>query len=163
MTNMARRRFLSASKGDSLSLLPWLKSADNFYDNCSRCGLCIDSCETQIIIKSEAGFPKVDFSAGECSFCYQCAHACQLPLFKPQADAPWRQKISIDSRCLALNQVTCRSCEDACETSAIRFIATLGGPSKPSVDSHLCNGCGACIRPCPTQSINIISGENCGN
>ncbi|MEH6443207.1 MAG: ferredoxin-type protein NapF [Oceanospirillaceae bacterium] len=163
MVNLSRRKLFSRNSDPSLQQLPWAKLGDEFYDKCSRCNDCIQACETQIITKGTAGFPKVDFKLGECTFCYQCADVCKEPIFEPQSTRPWQNVIDITVSCLALQKVTCRSCEDVCEPMAITFKAVLGGPAQPKVDLDLCNGCGACVNPCPTNSINMILGVSSGN
>ncbi|MBF0446179.1 MAG: 4Fe-4S binding protein [Magnetococcales bacterium] len=47
------------------------------------------------------------------------------------------------------------TCRDQCEPRAISFNPVIGGLSPPILDSDLCNGCGACIAPCPSKAINI--------
>jgi len=163
MANLARRRFFQGQRKTANQLLPWIKSANDFYDNCTRCNACIDSCETKIISLGDGGFPTIDFSRGECTFCYQCAQSCPERLFSARSENPWQQVIEIEQSCLAFNKVDCRSCEDACESIAIKFKPTLGGPAKPIINTDLCSGCGACIKPCPTQSIKIQTGANSGN
>jgi len=163
MTNLARRRFFQPRRSVPEQALPWIKSSRHFLDNCTRCNACLDNCETKIIVKGNGGFPTIDFSKGECSFCYQCAQSCPEQLFSARSESPWQQIIAIEKTCLAFNQVDCRSCEDACESMAINFKPTLGGPAKPLIDTDLCSGCGACIKPCPTQSITIDTGASSGN
>lgn len=157
MANLARRNIFNRGP-KSLQLLPWIVSQGDFIEGCSRCDKCISQCETSIIIKGSGGFPEIDFSRDECTFCYQCAQACPESLFAPEHQPPWAQKIAIDKHCLTYQKVTCRSCEDVCEPMAINFKAVLGGPAQPMVDLDSCNGCGACIKPCPTNSIQINAG-----
>ncbi len=159
MANLARRNFF-ARNAKNIQQLPWIKSHDEFMDACTRCDKCIEQCETAIIIKGNGGFPEIDFNIDECTFCYQCAAACPESLFTQREQAPWSQKITIDDLCLTHKKVTCRSCEDVCEPMAISFKAVLGGPSQPVVDLDLCNGCGACIKPCPSNSIKITTGNS---
>jgi ferredoxin-type protein NapF len=159
MANLARRNLFSRNR-KSVQTLPWIKSHDDFIDACTRCNKCIEQCETNIIVKGSGGFPEIDFTIDECTFCYQCAQACPESLFAEQQQTPWLQKIVIDDQCLTLKKVTCRSCEDTCEPMAISFKAILGGPAQPMVEPDLCNGCGACIKPCPSNSIKMNIGNN---
>ena len=43
--------------------------------------------------------------------------------------------------------------------NAIRFRLQLGGVAKPILDLESCNGCGACLRDCPTKAIKILNFE----
>ncbi|EPJ46753.1 MAG: nitrate reductase [Osedax symbiont Rs1] len=160
MTNLARRRFFKGRQNSTHQALPWAVSKTDFFDKCERCTLCISACETQIIKKGDGGFPTIDFSQGECSYCYQCASVCPQPIFNLKSTNPWQQTVSIDASCLTMQKVTCRSCEDACEPMAITFKAILASPAQPVINTDLCNGCGACIKPCPTQSLTISQGEH---
>ncbi|MBE1274546.1 ferredoxin-type protein NapF [Enterovibrio baiacu] len=139
----------------SIQPLPWIKDVSTFTDDCSRCGECIKACETQIIKQGDGGFPTVDFTSGECTFCYACADACPEPLFLEEHAQPWQQAISIDDACLAKKSVECRSCADACETQAIRFRLSVGSVAQPQFNSDDCTGCGACLSPCPVDAITM--------
>lgn len=166
-TNLPRRRFL---RGEFLTSLqsektktqgfqgirpPWAQVEDIFLQYCTRCGDCVSQCETQILIKGEGGFPEVQFSRGECTFCQQCVQVCQQPIFRDVQTPAWQHKIEIGANCLAQQQVECRSCEDYCATQAIRFQRTLGGVAKPTLQLEKCNGCGGCLQSCPVSAIKI--------
>ncbi|WP_271271180.1 ferredoxin-type protein NapF [Aliamphritea hakodatensis] len=138
--------------------LPWIKDEQLFLADCHRCDACIKQCETQIITRGDGGFPTIDFSRGECTFCYQCASACDQPLFWPETEQPWTQTIEIGAKCLTNSGVECRSCEDSCEPYAISFRPRRGQVSPPQIDTDQCNGCGACIRTCPGNAITINHG-----
>ncbi|MCV6039462.1 ferredoxin-type protein NapF, partial [Escherichia coli] len=71
--------------------------------------------------KSDGGFPSVDFSIDECTFCYQCANVCPEPLFLAETEQPWHAKAVISDSCLAKQNVECRSCGDMCDPMAIQF------------------------------------------
>lgn len=156
MVDLSRRRlFARETQPDNSVCLPWLAKPTQFTDDCTRCGKCIEACETKIITKSDGGFPAVDFSIDECTFCYQCAEACPEPLFLAGAEQPWQAKASINDSCLAKQNVECRSCGDMCDPMAIQFKLELGQVAQPNLDLDECNGCGACVSVCPTSSINV--------
>ncbi|HHX8442305.1 TPA: ferredoxin-type protein NapF [Vibrio diabolicus] len=156
MVDLSRRRlFARKAHPDNTVRLPWLTKPEQFTDDCTRCGKCIEACETKIITKSDGGFPSVDFSIDECTFCYQCADACPEPLFLPKTEQPWQAKASINDSCLAKQNVECRSCGDMCDPMAIQFKLELGKVAQPNLDLDECNGCGACVSVCPTSSINV--------
>jgi len=57
--------------------------------------------------------------------------------------------------CMAYHGVECRSCNDPCESRAIKMIPRIGGVSIPVIDAQLCTGCGACFTVCPVNSITM--------
>ncbi|MEZ8930181.1 MULTISPECIES: ferredoxin-type protein NapF [unclassified Vibrio] len=156
MVDLSRRRLFSRRKVDSSQIrLPWIKSLESFADDCTRCGKCIESCETHIIIVGDGGFPTVDFSKDECTFCYQCANVCPEPIFKPEEETPWLAKATISDKCLAQQNVECRSCGDMCEPMAIQFQLRAGSVALPKIELDECSGCGACVAVCPTSAILV--------
>ena len=157
MVDVTKRNFFYRKKlQDNSARLPWLKhSHDNFTDLCTRCGQCVDNCETEIIVKGDGGFPQIDFSLGECTFCYRCAKSCPEPLFLTQQQTPWNIKAIINESCLAYKNVECRSCGEQCDTMAIQFELSIGQVAQPSIEIGACNGCGACVSACPTSSISV--------
>lgn len=135
------------------NLLPWVISAAQFLENCTQCGDCLVVCPEKIIIKGDGGFPSINFDLGECDFCGKCAEVCKAPIFTPITEIPWQKKARIDSSCLANQNIYCRSCAESCEAQALTF--QIGISSAPQIDSDLCNGCGACVAPCPTKAIEV--------
>lgn len=134
---------------------PWAVANHDFIESCTRCGDCIQVCESKILIKGDGGFPEVDFDKGECTFCQKCAVVCEQPIFRELSQPAWAHKIEITAQCLTEHKIECRSCQDSCPMSAIRFRLQLGGVAKPVVNSDSCNGCGACIAACPVSAIKI--------
>ena len=63
----------------------------------------------------------------------------------------------ISAACLARQGIACQSCRDACPQDAIRFRPRVGGPFLPEVDDALCNGCGACMAPCPAGAVAVAA------
>ena len=132
-----------------------------------KCQNCINVCETNIIIRDNTGFPKIDFARGECTFCQKCIQACEQPLFtiaqnsskQQSASLPWPISININEQCLALNNIYCQSCRDECEAEAITFSHHLSStPSsipQPRINNADCNQCGACISTCPQDAIGV--------
>lgn len=156
MADLSRRHLFTRKKFDSRQVtLPWLVEQSSFTDDCTRCGKCIEHCESNIIIKGDGGFPTIDFSRGECTFCYQCARACPEPLFSAEHENPWSAKATISSNCLAFHQIECRSCGDMCEPLAITFRLRPGDVALPTIDIADCTGCGACVAACPSTAITV--------
>lgn len=160
MVDTRRRFFLRSKAKTRVNPLPWIADWESFTEQCTRCGDCIRACEANVIVNGDGGFPTIDFSRGECTFCYACAAKCPEPLFKAKSAKPWDLIATINDQCLTRNGVECRSCSDACETRAIKFQLTLGQVAQPTLNLQDCTGCGACIVPCP---VNAIAMENISN
>lgn len=135
---------------------PWTVAETAFVTGCIRCGDCVQVCESKVLIVGAGGFPEVDFTRAECTFCGRCAAVCRQPVFRSLDEAAWEHKIEIQSACLPFRGVECRSCEDSCESRAIRFKREIGGIAKPQVNSQTCNGCGACLNVCPVSAVKIL-------
>ena len=141
---------------------PWAKTEAEFTENCERCDDCIKACPERILKRGSGGFPVVDFSLGACTFCGDCKKACTHQAFEshePMEETAWQLEVTISEQCLSLKGVVCRSCGDACESSAIRFKLKTGGRSEPLIDNDSCNGCGECFAICPNRSISILPSQ----
>jgi ferredoxin-type protein NapF len=68
---------------------------------------------------------------------------------------PWLLQVTIKADCLASQGVTCRSCSERCEETAIRFQLQTRGRASPLLDAAACNGCGDCVGACPIGAIQI--------
>lgn len=137
---------------------PWALPENAFTTHCTRCEACRDGCPTKLITKGQGGFPEVDFSRAECTFCGECAKACRdHALVAMESQAPWHFKAAIATTCFALRQVVCRSCGECCEAGAIRFKLQSGGVAEPQVNIDACTGCGACVRVCPANAVSMVT------
>ena len=160
--NLRKRAFFSKQANSQAVRLPWLKPGLDFTAECSRCGNCKTACPEKIIIMGDGGFPVLDFSKGECSFCQACVTSCEEDLFDLQQTNAWQYKAKINANCFNAESVYCRSCAESCEVQAISFNFTNTVFVKPTVASHDCNGCGACVAVCPAKAI-IITDANADN
>lgn len=135
---------------------PWSCDDPIFTAHCTQCGDCLHACETGIIVRDEAGFPRVDFRHGECTFCQACVAVCDAPVFHdPEANLPWTQVAHIGPACLGPQGIHCRSCGESCEAGAIHFAFNAQRVPEPEIDTQACTGCGACVAVCPTQAITV--------
>ncbi|MBL4830209.1 MAG: ferredoxin-type protein NapF [Aliivibrio sp.] len=158
MVDLSKRRLFrrSSEKGiDTQQRMPWIHNQAQFTDDCTRCGKCLDICETNIIIKGDGGFPAIDFTKGECTFCKKCSDVCPEALFDLDVAPVWLHKVTINSDCLATKSVECRSCSELCEPMAIKFQLTIGNVAQPRLDLDKCTGCGACVAICPVSAISM--------
>ena len=158
---LSRRQFLRGRMRPSLAVPrpPWALNEAEFIDRCTRCRACIEVCPTRILVPAQGGFPTVDFSAGECTFCGDCVTRCEpAALLRPAHDAsPWSLRVQIGEGCIAAQGVECRVCGEACPVGAIRFRPRPGGVALPETDLQACNGCGACFAPCPVQAVKVMA------
>jgi len=156
--DLRRRNLLRGhiNSNQTPNYLPWLKSADKFYAECTRCYDCVEVCAENIIIKGDGGYPSIDFKQGECSFCRKCVQSCGQDLFHQTSNhPPWRNKAQISTQCLATQNISCQSCQDSCESRAIKFDYQLGAIPHPKINLENCTGCGACVSVCPNWAISI--------
>lgn len=139
---------------------PWSLREEMFTEVCSRCARCIEACPEKIIRVGRGGFPQIDFTVGECTFCAVCVAQCKdgaLQQPRVAEDRPWHVLARISDACLHYSGVICLSCGEQCEARAIHFPMSVDGMRIPKVDQQACNGCGACCRPCPVQAINMTN------
>lgn len=135
---------------------PWSYDEHEFVERCTRCGECISHCPENILTKDKHGFPRVNFSKGECLLCHECVDNCEVEALSQDLDrAPWNVKAEITEQCLVYRGVHCMVCREQCESEAITFTYKAGLPPIPHLNQSLCNGCGACFKPCPGQAINL--------
>ena len=157
--NQSRRRLFSRRKSNAIRP-PWSRTDIEFTDICSRCDKCIQSCETDIIIKGDGGFPEIDFKIDECSFCKKCAEVCPEAIFTDTNEQAWQLTATVNDTCLAHHGIWCQSCKDACDPRAITFKPEIGQAPRPNIDLNACTGCGACVAPCPNNSIILAASDN---
>jgi ferredoxin-type protein NapF len=161
--DISRRQFLRGDFRDKRVLLrpPWSLAECDFVERCTRCGDCVRVCPQKILQPMDAGFPVVNFSGGECTFCAACVtHCVSGALVRPFAPAselspPWQIKAVITDDCLAKRGVYCEVCRDQCVPRAVTFRPRVGRIASPSVQTAACTGCGACVGPCPAGAIQI--------
>jgi len=135
---------------------PWSLPEPPFVDCCTRCDQCISVCPEKILRKGHAGFPQVDFTYGECTFCTDCSSVCESGAIQRQTEQqPWHNKAVVEATCLAVQGVICVICAEQCDNRSISFTLQAGKVALPQIDLTSCTGCGACYRPCPANAITI--------
>ncbi|MGI9273327.1 MAG: ferredoxin-type protein NapF [Endozoicomonas sp.] len=160
----SRRFFFRSSKQQTLPARPpWSLSEETFIDRCERCDLCINACQTGLLIKGSGGFPEADFTRAACSFCEACISACPKQLMKKNGQKPWPLLPVIKSNCLAQNKIHCRTCAEMCDSDAISFRLALGNVAQPVIDHSACTVCAECVASCPVSAINMKPAEESAN
>lgn len=156
-----RRQFLRGDlRGKHVSIRPpWSLPEVDFQLACSTCGECIAHCPEHILVTGGGNYPEVDFQRGECTFCGDCVDKCPTDALLRYVDdserSPWNIKATISDSCLANHRITCLTCVEICEQEALTFTFGSTGRSKPNLNKDYCNGCGACIAPCPANAISL--------
>ncbi len=127
-----------------------------FQSECVACDskACVTSCDEKIIWIQEDGTPGLEFSKSGCTFCEECANACEPDILKLE-NLHTSERLNATFRistqgCVAHNGVICFSCKEPCIDDAILF----NGMFNPVIDMDRCTGCGFCLGRCPTQAIN---------
>jgi ferredoxin-type protein NapF len=133
-----------------------------FLEVCDACGECITACPENILLADGLGRPRVEFSAGGCTFCDVCAQSCTRGAFHGDRERfqPWKAAAEVSNACLEHRGITCRTCEVGCEPMAISFSPRPGGISHLRIDAERCNGCGACVALCPVDALKVRLDES---
>jgi ferredoxin-type protein NapF len=154
--------FLSATAKSSFSekeeknivIRPPYFGAESAFDiECQNCeGVCATSCQEHIILIAEDKTPYLDFSKSGCTYCDDCATACEPNVLTLEN----KRKIEVDvlineSTCMSWDGVMCFSCKDPCLEDAIDFKAMF----MPTIDQEKCTSCGFCISRCPSYAIDL--------
>ncbi len=136
---------------------PWsLDDEQDFLARCTRCDACVAICPHRLIARGDGGYPEIGFMRRGCDLCGKCLDACPHgALSRNMAEHPIRWRVAVDQTCLAQQRVECRSCAEACEPRALRFVLVTGGIMQLETDPAACNGCGECVAPCPVGAISM--------
>lgn len=132
---------------------PYYGDISLFHNECNKCdGKCATVCEEEIIKIAEDKTPYLDFTGSGCTFCDECALACEYGVLKVEERRNIEADVIIDqSTCLSWDGVMCFSCKDPCLEDAIDFKAMF----MPTIDMSKCTGCGFCVGRCPTWAISF--------
>ncbi len=143
----------------------------DFAGICVRCGNCVRACPSKIIHPDIGSVgltgllaPVVRYEKKYCrEDCIACTRACPTgalqPLSMDQKRAYVIGEALLDaSLCLlALEEKDCDACKRACPYEAVQIHWDEAQyVAYPIIDSHKCNGCGACEVACPADPIKAI-------
>jgi len=147
----------SAVKGKIHSALlrpPGALPEPAFLASCLRCGACIVSCPSKILLTSPPGSgvsfgtPAVNLDKGFCSLCHECASSCPSGALGSDAEAGLGKVQIAEKICLATQGNLCGLCIFNCPQKAI----VLNRDNLPTVLTEKCRGCGKCRYLCPTKN-----------
>jgi ferredoxin-type protein NapG len=132
----------------------------DFLASCSRCLRCLDVCAPQAIKPAPAfsGFANYGtpvLETNKCILCMECIRTCPTGALGkiPKEEVFLGTAVILKDVCLAwLKTRRCRECEKACKPEAV----TMQDNRFPVVLAEKCNGCGICMRRCPTEPKAII-------
>lgn len=143
----------SEQKSETILRPPYNDDESLFHKQCHECdGKCATVCEVEIIKIGQDKTPYLSFEKSGCTFCDDCAAACEFGVLSLESKKNVAALINISlSSCLAWNDTMCFSCKDPCLDNAIVF----QGLFKPVIDDSKCTACGFCISRCPTSAITI--------
>jgi len=132
---------------------PYYSDISLFHNECDKCeAKCATVCEEEIIKIAQDKTPYLDFSNGGCTFCDECAIACEYDVLNVENVRNIEADIIINqSKCMSWEGVMCFSCKDPCLENAIDFKAMF----MPTINQDKCTGCGFCISRCPSYAIDI--------
>jgi len=132
---------------------PYFGDSSAFDIECQNCeGLCATSCQEHIIVIGEDKTPYLDFSKSGCTYCDECATACEVGVLTVENKKNIDVHVHINqSTCMSWEGVMCFSCKDPCLEDAIDFKAMF----MPTIDENKCTSCGFCISRCPSYAIDL--------
>jgi len=133
---------------------PYFNKELDFENICKTCTekSCLDVCEVDIIEIQEDSTPILNLAQSGCTYCDECAKACDANVLTLENKKNINAKFSIGLlECLSWNQTMCFSCKDPCLEDAIQFL----GMFRPEIDEKLCTSCGFCLTVCPTDAITL--------
>ena len=147
-------KFTKKQEQEKIIRPPYYNDENLFFTNCIECEdkPCSTVCEENIIVVQEDKTVALDFSISGCTFCDECANACNYEVLDLAYKSNINAKIEIDIlSCLSWNQTMCFSCKDPCLDDAIDFIAMF----RPEINDN-CTSCGYCIKYCPADAIKVV-------
>lgn len=127
----------------------------DFRAACDGCAACVTACPTGVVRLDGERLPVLAFVQAGCTFCGACTENCPTGALAAAGARPWAARASLGAGCLALGGVACRSCGDACDEAAIRFVPRPDGRFLPVVIDAACTGCGSCVSVCPADAVAV--------
>ena len=143
------------SKARALPRPPGAIIEEEFLKYCVRCYRCIDFCPVDALHPaaifdgiSNVGTPVLDVT--KCIMCMECIRTCPTGAIRkiPKKEVDLGTAVIDSEKCLALlRKKRCKVCYERCPLKAVE----LKRRRFPIIIEEKCNGCGICLRQCPTK------------
>ena len=118
------------------------------------CAACVEACPEGVLKLGAGRLVELDLSSAGCTLCGECASRCEAGLFDGARPAfPWIA--TIGEACLAPGRDPLPQLPGRLRTRRDPLPPGPGGVALAELDSQRCNGCGACLAPCPSQAIQL--------
>ena len=139
-------------KQEKLIRPPYNNDESLFHNECNKCDAkCATVCEVDIIKIAKDATPYLDFSSSGCTFCDDCASACEFGVLTLENKINVNANVVISqTECVSWGGVMCFSCKDPCLDNAIDYKALF----MPVINNN-CTSCGFCISRCPVGAIKV--------
>jgi ferredoxin-type protein NapG len=132
----------------------------DFLASCLRCLRCMDACaplaiKTASIFSGLANLGTPVLETNKCILCMECIRTCPTGALSkiPKEEVFLGTAVILKDVCFAwLKTRRCRECEKACKPEAI----VMEDNRYPVILAEKCNGCGICMRRCPTEPKAVI-------
>lgn len=138
---------------------PGAVAEPDFLAMCARCSRCVDACAPLAISPAHLGSGLANLGTpvldtNKCVLCMECLRACPTGALTkiPKEEVFLGTAVIHQETCLAwLKTKRCRDCEKACPLKAVE----MQEGRFPVIVADKCNGCGICMRRCPTDPKSI--------
>ena len=147
-------------RANNLPRPPGALEEPEFLASCSRCLRCLDACapmaiKTAPVFSGLANLGTPVLETNKCVLCMECIRTCPTGALSkiPKTEVVVGTAVILKDVCLASKKTKrSRECEKACKPEAI----VMEDNRFPVVRTEKCNGCGVCMRRCPTEPKAVI-------
>ncbi|MDR1039946.1 MAG: 4Fe-4S binding protein [Deltaproteobacteria bacterium] len=137
--------------------------------HCTLCHNCVRVCPNQALVPCPDGIPGLvgkpflDAYRGFCQYdCVECARVCPTGALV-DLDVSRKHVLRLGLvhlhrlECIVVkNGTSCGACAELCPTGAVDMLPGPSGRVEPTLERHLCIGCGACQYACPVRPVSPI-------